>query len=153
MVQNFNDDDSSNLFWSRTTLNSISHKLGLEWFYIGICLAPSLIKTHRKVFFYISILCSTPYSWTDFQYLIHQVASCYFQCNWILVQLLNWIEVEFNSIQVKCNIIQYFCFNGNLFSQFFFFHQLINWLSLIVHNNRGLIIKFVKQYNISNHSR
>ncbi len=81
MVQNFNDDDSSNLFLSRTTLNSISHKLRLQQFLIGICLTPSLIKRHRKVFFYIPILCPTPYLLTDFQYLIHQVASCYLQCN------------------------------------------------------------------------
>ncbi len=74
------------------------------------------------------------YSQVDFQHLLHQYASYFFNCwiefswigsqfNEIFIQfkldLRIWIKFESNptSIQVACNFIQYFDLNGTQFSQ------------------------------------
>jgi hypothetical protein len=69
---------------------------------------------------------STPYSQVDFQHFLYQYVSYFFNCwiefgtqfNEILIQFkLNlriWMKFELNStsIQVACNVIQYFDSNG-----------------------------------------
>jgi hypothetical protein len=97
----------------KTTLDSISHKLGLRTILNWNLFSPFPNMSHRKVFFFIPQYYAQHHIHEQiFNTLFTNLHLVYLHYNWILVQLLNWIEVEFNSIQVACNIIQYFGLNG-----------------------------------------
>jgi hypothetical protein len=120
--------------------------LSLEEFQTRIHLAHSQVMRHAKVSLDSCLFrkIPTPHWWVDFEYLLHQFASHFLffnwisiQSNWILIQLMNWIWLNWNQLSsnyIQCIWIQYACNIIQLelkFSQksIHFFHQSISWSS------------------------
>jgi Na+-transporting NADH:ubiquinone oxidoreductase subunit NqrF len=66
-------------------------------------IVPNWVKRHGKMSFWIVVryLKKKMYSQANFQYLLHQFTVHF--STWILIQSLNWIEIEFSWFEISSN--------------------------------------------------